>query len=241
MSKYCMDCGAVVTLSAERCRGCAQRYRWSDGDLGSEEVRNRRREGHRRAWERGCYDDMYSREAVHLAHSKATTRLWAEGRYDTAEYKQSHKEGLERRSLNPEYIAELSERMKRRWQNGEFEGVFGGPSSLERGVAEALEELGIAYTPQFSPVTEQFRYDFLLPDRNLLIEVDGDYWHHSKTAEGRGQREKDAAKDAWATKSGYGLMRLRERHLKGCGARNCLVLALSEQGHIRTKFLGEGK
>jgi len=51
----------------------------------------------------------------------------------------------------------------------------GNPSKLEFTFADVLTGLGIEFTHQFH--LDGFDYDFYIPAKNLLIEVDGDYWH----------------------------------------------------------------
>lgn len=78
-------------------------------------------------------------------------------------------------------------------------------TSIENFVADQLDRLGIAYIRQ-----KQFWYyivDFFLPDFDLVIEVNGCYWHccdqcgHSN-AHG-GKREKDTKRYEYLTKRGY--------------------------------------
>lgn len=51
----------------------------------------------------------------------------------------------------------------------------GNPSKLEFSFADILTGLGIEFVHQFH--VEGFDYDFYIPEKNLLIEIDGDYWH----------------------------------------------------------------
>lgn len=52
-----------------------------------------------------------------------------------------------------------------------------GTSKLEEKFAkEFLERLGIEYIYQFKAESIGRYYDFYLPEANLIIEVDGDYW-----------------------------------------------------------------
>jgi len=54
----------------------------------------------------------------------------------------------------------------------------------ERKVAELLKEAGFSYSQQFTIINEgkedsrnRFIYDFLLPDKKTIIEINGDFWH----------------------------------------------------------------
>ena len=51
----------------------------------------------------------------------------------------------------------------------------GNPSKLEFTFADILTGLGIEFVHQYE--VEGFNYDFYIPSKNILIEVDGDYWH----------------------------------------------------------------
>jgi G:T-mismatch repair DNA endonuclease (very short patch repair protein) len=46
---------------------------------------------------------------------------------------------------------------------------------LETRVSKILLDSNITYTTQFKIRTKS--YDFFIPDINLIIEVNGDYWH----------------------------------------------------------------
>ena len=51
----------------------------------------------------------------------------------------------------------------------------GNPSNLEFTFADILTTLNIEFVHQYH--VDGFDYDFYLPSKNLLIEIDGDYWH----------------------------------------------------------------
>lgn len=48
-------------------------------------------------------------------------------------------------------------------------------TSIESFIENILKGLEVKYTSQFS--LNKYRYDFYLPDYNLVIETHGDYWH----------------------------------------------------------------
>lgn len=50
-------------------------------------------------------------------------------------------------------------------------------SGPEKAIAEWLHTQGIGFKTQYHIQGIPFWYDFYLPDRNLLIEFQGDYWH----------------------------------------------------------------
>jgi very-short-patch-repair endonuclease len=82
------------------------------------------------------------------------------------------------------------------------------PSNLERWVAMELDELGIVYEQQ--RVFWRYIVDFFIPDRNLVIECDGVYWH--RTPE---QLAHDRKRDAWLTeKCNLRIVRLSEAEIR---------------------------
>ena len=79
---------------------------------------------------------------------------------------------------NPEWEKKaLKKRMEgyRRWQKSGNKVKFGNSSKAELEIADILEDLGIKYIRQFSP--GKYRFDFFLPDCNLVLEYNGSYWH----------------------------------------------------------------
>ncbi len=82
-------------------------------------------------------------------------------------------------------------------------------SSLERSFKKMLTHLGIKFS-QYLKVANRI-YDFYLPDFNLIVECNGDYWHgnpnkftHLSEEQTRGQ-ERDKVKTELAHKHGYSL------------------------------------
>lgn len=80
-------------------------------------------------------------------------------------------------------------------------------SSLEETAARILDALGERYERQ-----ARFRWylvDFYLPDRNLVIECDGDYWHSLPK-----QQRIDKAKDTYLRNRGVAVARIPEHVIK---------------------------
>jgi len=97
-------------------------------------------------------------------------------------------------------------------------GFYNQPSSLEILVQVALDNLGITYIQQYIPEGYYRVYDLYLPDYNLLIEVDGYFWHASEWALANGQDIIDVEKDTFAIDNGYGIIRFSEKDLMDFGA-----------------------
>jgi len=79
------------------------------------------------------------------------------------------------------------------------------PSSLEQSVMVLLDVLDIPYQREAN-VAGWF-VDFLITDRMLVIEVDGDYFH-------RNRNDVDDRKDATLVEAGYRVVRLPEQAIK---------------------------
>lgn len=80
---------------------------------------------------------------------------------------------------NPEWTKELRRKSLegyKRWQASNDKVRFGNTSAAEREIAEILEECGVKYVRQFSPASK-YRYDFYIPETNIVIEYNGTFWH----------------------------------------------------------------
>ena len=108
----------------------------------------------------------------------------------------------------------MSDAMKKRWSTGKLVGVhFGGrggfETKLEIKAKSILCELGYEYK-QFYWLNKNGwnpkEYDFYIKDLNLLIEVDGAYWHSLPE-----NIENDKYKNEFAAEMKYGLIRIPEK------------------------------
>ena len=94
----------------------------------------------------------------------------------------------------------------------------GNPSKLEFTFADILTGLGIEFVHQYE--VEGFDYDFYIPEKNILIEVDGDYWHGhpDKFTELNNMQRKNKGLDALKTKHAatrnFQLLRFWEHDIK---------------------------
>lgn len=110
------------------------------------------------------------------------------------------------------YVQMVSERMKTpetvarlRAQNAKniINGVHNGKSkgtSLEKRFITFLENNCVDYIHQFSLTDHNngvFLYDFHLPDMNMLVEVDGEYWHRKPEQYNRDKIKHKLAKTQW--------------------------------------------
>ena len=99
-----------------------------------------------------------------------------------------------------------------------------GSSKLEdRFASEFLDKLGVIYERQFEAKDIKRFYDFKIG--NILIEVDGDYWHGKDLVyEDKNRMQKhsewvDEVKNEWAISHGYLLYRVWESDINNDGAK----------------------
>ena len=95
-------------------------------------------------------------------------------------------------------------------------------SKLEKEFALILDTLNIKYIQWFYAKDIKAFYDFYIPIKNIIIEVDGDFWHCNpntkfilleyKTQEKNLKR--DQQKNQWAKNNGFKLLRFWEYDIK---------------------------
>ena len=98
-----------------------------------------------------------------------------------------------------------------------------GTSKLEEDFAkEFLDKLNIRYIYQFEAKDIKRFYDFYLPDSNLLIEIDGDYFHSNPLIYENKELNKmqirnkkiDEYKNKWALLHSIPIMRIWEYDIR---------------------------
>lgn len=95
-----------------------------------------------------------------------------------------------------------------------------GTSNLEKRFAKNfLDKIGIKYETQFKAESIGRYYDFFIPSANLLIEIDGDYYHsYGLLREEMSPMQKknhrvDKDKDKWAREHKIPLIRIWEHDI----------------------------
>ena len=95
-------------------------------------------------------------------------------------------------------------------------------TDIEQKMASMLDVLNIEYYSQFfiTNNTDTFAYDFKLKNCNLLIEVDGDYYHSNpifytkpKTKTQKINHYRDKKKNEFCESNGYNLIRIWENDI----------------------------
>lgn len=88
-----------------------------------------------------------------------------------------------------------------------------GPTQIEILLAAQIEFLELKFIPQF-PIPP-YRVDFYLPEHNLVIEADGEYWH----------QEDDPERDYFIESQGFRILHLSGSKIQG-GSEQEIQLAL---------------
>jgi very-short-patch-repair endonuclease len=81
-----------------------------------------------------------------------------------------------------------------------------GETKPEQQVRNALEQIGVAYQPQYA--VAGYLVDFYLPDHCIALEVDGVYWHTLAD-----QPDKDCRRDARLRTLGIATIRITDAEL----------------------------
>lgn len=115
----------------------------------------------------------------------------------------------------------ISNSHKINWEIGNIGKRKHYTSKLEKTFANILDLLNIKYeTPFYARPIKAF-YDFYLEEYNLIIEVDGDFWHSNplKYPEGPTAKcqiknaKRDEEKNKWAEDNDYKLIRIWENDI----------------------------
>lgn len=118
-----------------------------------------------------------------------------------------------------------------------------GTSKLEQDFArDFLDKLGVEYQWQFEAKDIGRFYDYYLPKHNLLIEIDGSYWHGDPRIlkEGklnyiqRHNQRVDSYKDKWALMHGIPIMRIWEKDIRENPAK--VMKELKERLYIQEEI-----
>lgn len=130
----------------------------------------------------------------------STTKLAAnQKRPDLAEYNRTHK---------PEEWAALSyeEKLARTAKMRAASTAGRAPTALEAKVFDVLDSLEVSF--QAYAVIETLEVDCYIPNRRLIIEVDGGRWHNLSD-----RAERDKRRDAFLRRKGYTVERITEQEI----------------------------
>jgi len=158
--------------------------------------------------------------------SEATKKQWKEGRIRPSFLGKHHSEETKRKigkrlklaMAIPEIRKKVSEGTKKAMKNPKVREKIRLArlkqklpvidTSIETKVKEWLDKKGINYIHPFN-LGDKFQCDFYIPALNLIVECDGSYWHSRPD-----MIKRDKAKDAYAKKCRFHLIRLKEEDIK---------------------------
>ncbi len=140
----------------------------------------------------------------------------AEARKSMGEKRQGSGNGMYGISLLTKWVTNLGEiEGRKKWEEySERKSTFLKSTKNTRPnkkLKSILQEMNIKLIEEFRIVDENDKnryYDFYLPDYNILIEVDGIYWHNYPHG-----TENDKHKNKLAERNGYRLIRIWENKL----------------------------
>jgi very-short-patch-repair endonuclease len=106
--------------------------------------------------------------------------------------------------------------VKGAWKKNRKHEDYGTSKLEEKFAKEFLDKLGVKYIYQFKAESIGRYYDFCIPSANLIIEVDGDYWHskdlvyEEMTPTQKRNKRVDKEKNHWALVNSFKLLRFWE-------------------------------
>jgi very-short-patch-repair endonuclease len=140
-------------------------------------------------------------------------------------------EKLTGKKKSPEHIAKIKADRQKYWSNQENRDaqrvrrskymsahLIKNKTKLEKEFQTILNSLGVSYIFQYA--VNGYNYDFYIPDKNILIEVDGDWWHCNPKLNiqpvyesQKHTIEHDLIKNKIALDNGYQLLRFWEQDI----------------------------
>lgn len=147
----------------------------------------------------------------------------------TAAHREKISKATKGRKVCKETRQRLSKATKASWVRGAMDNrapCSKNPSSLEIAVAEYFDGINIIYIQQYRPESMRKPFDFYLPDINILLEIQGDYWHNLEGAHDRAKEKSNSA-----TKLGYRVYEIWEHDIYNLGIECALYNVLSQDLH----------
>ena len=97
------------------------------------------------------------------------------------------------------------------------------PTSIEIAIQRALNQLGVKY--EAHKVIGYLTVDLYIPELNLVVECDGNYWHNLPK-----QKHVDMRRDYWLRSQGFRVARIWEKEINESAMTAIKeVLGLSEK------------
>ena len=230
----CSGCDTQVSRKGYLCRSCSrkrvcarpgQRKKMSNTTTALYRDRPELKEAIsasvKKRWEE---DDEY-RNAVsgalkrHFSNQKNRERL-------SRSVKLAHARGAyEGIYSDPERNRKLSEVNKAARKRGAYDHIM-QPTKLCKRIGSELRHLNFCFEYEYRIGYRYF--DIYIPELDLLIEVDGEFWHYSDYARAKGIPDKDEKKTRLALGNGYKFHRIRETDMNRLGSSAVVSNMLNE-------------
>jgi very-short-patch-repair endonuclease len=154
---------------------------------------------------------------------------------DNKERSKKISNSLTGKKKSEEHVKKITEDRRKYWSNEEhkmqqrdrrmqyiIKNGFQVRSKLEEIFMEIMDSAGIDYYDQFYVAEIPALYDFKIKGKNILIEVDGDFWHCKpgtqfevpKYDAQKSNLITDQIKNEWAKANGYTLLRFWESDIQ---------------------------
>jgi very-short-patch-repair endonuclease len=104
---------------------------------------------------------------------------------------------------------ETKDRLRKATIRQLLEGTQKQDTSIEIKMRDALDIAEIPYEHPF-PFAGKFLCDFGIPEKKIVIECDGDYWHNREDI-----KKRDASKNGYIKKCGWTMLRFWEHEING--------------------------
>lgn len=157
--------------------------------------------------------------------------------------RQSWSESIKKSANTPEMKEKFSQAQKKRIERDGYHLARGKETSLEKFVRECIEDLGYTAVLQKGTLKNTLGivrfFDVYVPELNLIIEADGEWWHRT---EDRIQIDKD--KTLAAIKEGYAFLRISDRRFNKKNRtfedlKSLIFLSPQEQLEISNEIINE--
>lgn len=111
-----------------------------------------------------------------------------------------------------EMFAKMTKGRRREYCKSWIESGHANPSSIEKAIRKVLNGLGIGYKTQVPFSNHKFVVDIYIPNRRLIIECNGNYWHNYIIFPEK--KIRDNALEKYAKNNGYKLIWLWESNIR---------------------------
>lgn len=233
---HCIDCGTPIWRKSTRCKSCAMKHKWAQGDYdGNDFGADKRRqpelyicpycEGPKSRTAKQCRScsskRIWQNPEYRQNQANKTAKAWKNGVYNDSQPKAIATITRYARSENGRKRA--SEIAKEKWRNGVLTPTQPNPTSIEVAISDELDLRGLNHISQYKPDNCSYTYDEYI-EPNILLEINGDYWHGPDFPR---QQKRDGLKEVWAIENGYRFAVVWEHEINDWGVEEALMHSLN--------------